>query len=120
MTALISDDSKITRMMIKEILTSCGFTTFFEASNGDDAIDLYKTHTPVMVTLDLTMGTCNGIEVLKKIKEVDQDAKVIMVSSTSQDIVVKDAIKNGAGGYVVKPFTFEQVTSAVEKIMKTS
>ena len=120
MTALIADDSKVMRIMLKGILTNCGFLTIHEATDGDIAVELYTKTKPDIVTLDITMGKCDGIEALKQIIKADPGAKVLMISSTGQDIVVRDAIKSGASGFIVKPFTPDQVSAAIKKMLSTN
>ena len=117
MTALIADDSKIMREILKEILASKGFLTIYEALNGEEAVDMYEKYTPDITTLDITMDKCDGLKALQKIRGINQDAKVLMISALGQDVIVKDAIKKGAGGYIVKPFTHEQIITALEKLI---
>ena len=117
MTALIADDSNILRYTIKEMLKNTGFTTFFEASNGADALSKFKEFSPDIITLDVSMDKMDGIDVLKNIMKLDPNAKVIMISSISQDIVIKDAIKTGAGEYIIKPFSQDQISNAVNRLL---
>ena len=116
MTAVIADDSNILRFTIKEMLKSCDVTDIYEASNGEDAVNLYKKHKPDFITLDVSMDKLDGFEALKRIMKIDPNAKVIMISSISQDIIVKSAIQIGASDYIVKPFSQEQITKAVNRL----
>ena len=117
MVAVIADDSNILRFTIKEMLLKCGITTVHEATNGYDAVDLFKKHKPDIVTLDVSMDILDGFEALKQIMEYDPNAKVIMISSISQDIIIKSAIEIGASNYIVKPFSQEQITTAVKRLI---
>ena len=101
---LIVDDAAFMRMMIKDILTKNGYEVVAEAANGVEAVELYKSHQPDLVTMDITMPEMDGIEAVKQIKAVNPAAKVIMCSAMGQQSMVMDAIKAGANDFIVKPF----------------
>ena len=109
---LIVDDAAFMRMMIKDILTKNGYEVVAEAANGVEAVELYKSHQPDLVTMDITMPEMDGIEAVKQIKAVNPAAKVIMCSA-----MVMDAIKAGANDFIVKPFQADRVLEAVKKIV---
>ena len=114
---LIVDDAAFMRMMIKNILTKNGFEVVGEASNGVEAVELYKKLKPDLVTMDITMPEMDGIEALKKIKEIDPNAKVIMVSAMGQQQLVIEAIQAGAKDFIVKPFQPDRLLEAVNKVL---
>ena len=114
---LIVDDAAFMRMMIKDILTKNGYEVVAEAANGVEAVELYKSHQPDLVTMDITMPEMAGIEAVKQIKAVNPAAKVIMCSAMGQQSMVMDAIKAGANDFIVKPFQADRVLEAVKKIV---
>lgn len=114
---LIVDDAAFMRMMIKDILTKNGYEVVAEAANGVEAVELYKSHQPDLVTMDITMPEMDGIEAVKQIKAVNPAAKVIMCSAMGQQSMVMDAIKAGANDFIVKPFQADRVLEAVKKIV---
>lgn len=114
---LIVDDAAFMRMMIKDILTKNGFVIAGEASDGAEAVELYKETVPDLVTMDITMPDMNGIDALKEIKRIDPDAKVIMCSAMGQQAMVIDAIQAGAKDFIVKPFQAERVIEAIKKAL---
>ena len=114
---LIVDDAAFMRMMIKDILTKNGYEVVAEAANGVEAVELYKSHQPDLVTMDITMPEMDGIEAVKQIKAVNPAAKVIMCSAMGQQSMVMDAIKAGANDFTVKPFQADRVLEAVKKIV---
>ena len=75
---LICDDAAFMRMMIKDILTKNGYNIAGEAKNGKMAVEKYAETKPDLVMMDITMPEMDGIQALKKIKESDPNAKVIM------------------------------------------
>ncbi|BFK81919.1 MULTISPECIES: response regulator [Clostridium] len=114
---LIVDDAAFMRMMIKDILEKNGFNVIGEASNGLEAIELYKKEKPDIVTMDITMPKVDGIEAVKLIKEYDNEAKIIMCSAMGQQAMVMDAIRAGAKDFIVKPFQADRVIEAINKVV---
>ncbi|MDQ0253702.1 two-component system chemotaxis response regulator CheY [Evansella vedderi] len=112
---LIVDDAAFMRMMIKDILTKNGYEVVAEAGDGAQAIELYKEHSPDLVTMDITMPDMDGITSLKEIRKMDPNAKVIMCSAMGQQAMVIDAIQAGAKDFIVKPFQAERVLEAISK-----
>lgn len=85
---LVVDDAAFMRMMVKDILTKGGYNVVGEAENGVVAIQKYTELKPDLVTLDITMPEMDGIQALKKIKEADAGANVIMCSAMGQQAMV--------------------------------
>lgn len=115
MKILVVDDAAFMRMMIKDILVKHGFEVVGEASNGAEAVVLFKELGPDLVTMDITMPEMDGITALKGIKKLDPDAKVIMCSAMGQQAMVLEAIQAGAKDFIVKPFQADRVIDAVKK-----
>ncbi len=114
---LICDDAAFMRMMIKDILTKNGYNIAGEAENGLKAIEKYNETNPDLVLMDITMPEMDGIQALKKIKEADANACVIMCSAMGQQAMVIEAIQSGAKDFIVKPFQAERVLEAVKKVV---
>ena len=114
---LICDDAAFMRMMIKDILTKNGYNVVGEAENGVKAIEKYSELKPDLVLMDITMPELDGIGALKKIKENDAAAKVIMCSAMGQQAMVIESIQAGAKDFIVKPFQADRVLEAVKKVV---
>ncbi|SMB96636.1 two-component system, chemotaxis family, response regulator CheY [Desulfonispora thiosulfatigenes DSM 11270] len=114
---LVVDDASFMRMMIKDILSKNGFEVVGEAENGLKAIEKYKELEPDLVTMDITMPELDGVEAVKKIKEVNPNAKVIMCSAMGQKAMVIEAIQAGATDFIVKPFQADRVIEAAKKAL---
>ena len=112
---LICDDAAFMRMMIKDILTKNGYEVVGEAANGAEGVEKYSQLKPDLVMMDITMPEMNGIDALKKIKENDSSANVIMCSAMGQQAMVIESIQAGAKDFIVKPFQVERVIEAVQK-----
>jgi two-component system chemotaxis response regulator CheY len=113
----VVDDAAFMRMMIKDILGKNDFEVIGEAADGAQAVEKFQELSPDLVTLDITMPEMDGIEALKKIREIDPNARVIMCSAMGQQAMVIDAIQAGAKDFIVKPFQADRVVEAVRKAL---
>ena len=114
---LICDDAAFMRMMIKDILTKNGYNVVGEAENGAKAVEKYNELKPDLTLMDITMPEMDGIQALKKIKENDASATVIMCSAMGQQAMVIESIQAGAKDFIVKPFQQDRVLEAVKKVV---
>ena len=114
---LICDDAAFMRMMIKDILSKNGYTVVGEAENGAKAVEKYGELKPDLVLMDITMPEMDGIQALKKIKEADAGASVIMCSAMGQQAMVIESIQSGAKDFIVKPLQADRVLEAVRKVV---
>lgn len=115
---LIVDDSRTTRRILRQILEDKGHEVVGEATNGEEGVAKYKELKPALTTMDITMPGLDGVEALRKIKEHDPDAKVIMVSAAGQKHKVLDAMKAGAAEFLTKPFEEEEIMERIESVLK--
>jgi len=113
---LLVDDAAFMRMRCSKLLTEHGFEVA-EAENGQEAIAMYQSYRPDLVLMDITMPVMDGITATREIKNLDPDAKVVMVSALGQQTMVIEAIKAGAKDFVVKPFEPEKILSTVRKFV---
>ena len=116
-SVLICDDAAFMRVMIKDILTKNGYDVAGEAENGLKAVEKYNETKPDLVMMDITMPEMDGIQALKKIKEADANATVIMCSAMGQEAMVLEAIKLGALDVIVKPFKPDRILQTVQKVL---
>ena len=110
---LICDDSILARKQLKDTITACGYDKFLEASNGQEAIDVYKEHKPELVFVDIVMPVKDGVEAIHEIREFDPNAHIIVVSSVGTQTQLKNAIMEGAKDFIQKPFT----SNAIKEII---
>ncbi len=116
---LIVDDAQFVRNRIKKVVEKMDFAEVIgEASNGDDAISLYKELKPDLVTMDLVMPNKDGIEAIEEIMKFDKNAKIIVVSAMGQELSIIEATEKGAKDYIKKPFKEEQIYRTIEKFLK--
>lgn len=114
---LIADDSIIMRRNLKTIFTKLGHEIVAEATNGQQAVDLYKKDEIDIVTLDITMPVMDGIEALKNILSIDPNANVIIISALDQKRMIFQALELGIKYYIIKPVTEEKIVNALNKVL---
>jgi len=110
---LICDDSILMRKKFKDIITKLGCSEIFEATNGQQAIDIYKEKTPDLVFMDIVMPLKTGIEALSEIIAHNPNSKVIIVSSIGTNSKLKEAIKLGAYDFFQKPIEENQLKKII-------
>ncbi len=116
-TGMIVDDAAVMRIRLRDILES-KYRIVAEATNGEEALDLYNEHEPDFVTLDITMPQLNGIEALEQLMARHPDAKVVIVSAVGQKRLVFEAISKGARDFIIKPFDSGRVLIAIERLFE--
>ena len=116
-TALIVDDSRMSRMMMRGILEKAGLKVVAEAANGSEGLEAFKKYKPAVVTLDITMPVMDGLEALEEILKVDAEAKVIMVTAAGQQDKLIKALKIGAKRFINKPFNEEEIVRNIKEVM---
>ncbi len=117
---LVVDDSMFIREYLGRFLKTAGYEIVGEASNGEEAIELYKQTKPDLVTLDRTMPGMDGIATLEEIMKIDPDATVVIVSSLGYEDIVKKAIMLGAKHYILKPLKLETTLKALKAALEKS
>lgn len=114
--ALIADDSKVMRKILKGILEKENFEVVGEAANGDEAIEFCKANQPNLLTLDIAMPGKDGITTLREIKQISGDIKVVMITSNDKADIILEAIRLGAENYITKPYEPEKVARIINCI----
>jgi two-component system cell cycle sensor histidine kinase/response regulator CckA len=110
-TILLVDDEEFIRDLGKRILSKVGYT-ILTASNGEEALDLYRSNKGniSLVMLDLIMPGMGGKPCLEELLKIDPDVKILVASGYSAGGPTKDTLSIGAKGFVAKPFDMRQVT----------
>ncbi|MDI4648864.1 response regulator [Cohnella hashimotonis] len=109
---LIVDDQIGIRILLLEVFSVEGYETF-QAANGRAALEIVRTHTPDLVLLDMKIPGMDGLEILKKIKEMNRDVKVIMMTAYGELDMIKEATDLGALMHFTKPFDIDELRVAV-------
>lgn len=115
---LITDDSILARKQLKDMISSLGTPVFYEARDGQDAIDLYKRNKPDLVFLDIVMPNKDGNSAIQEIMDFDPDATIIIASSAGTQSQLKKAIEAGAREFIQKPLNQQQVIDTVNRFLE--
>jgi len=115
---MVCDDSKLMRKKLKNFLElSYKDIDVLVAENGKNAVEVYEAEKPNLVFLDIVMPILDGIGALKLIKAFDNDAKVVITSSSGTKQKLKEALESGAVEFIQKPWTEDKIKFVVDKFM---
>ncbi len=116
---LIVDDFATMRRILKNILKQLGFSNVTEADDGTTALDLLKASSFDLVISDWNMPKMTGLDLLKQIRSMPETKNLpfLMVTAEAQKQNVIEAVQAGVSNYVVKPFTADQISEKLKKIL---
>lgn len=117
LSALIVDDSEFARAGLKSLLNRSGLEVVGEAENGLDAVEKYEKLKPNLVLMDILMPVEDGLSAVKKILQIDPQAKILMVSAIGQEAVVQEAMQLGVKGYLIKPIVADKLLAVIQDIV---
>lgn len=106
---LVVDDEPIVATCLRDLLERNGGCTVETAANGQEGISSVMRQRPDLILLDITMPGIDGIEALKRIRAIDRTIPVIMVTGSANLEKLGAAVKQGAFGYIPKPFNLDYV-----------
>lgn len=114
---MVVEDAPFIREMIRDILESHEHQIVAEAANGQEALEKYQATKPEIVLMDILMPGMDGLSAINKIREVDPQARIIVVSALVKETLKKEALRAGALDFVAKPFQVERLLEAVNAAM---
>ncbi|OEF99858.1 two-component system response regulator [Vulcanibacillus modesticaldus] len=109
---LIVDDQYGIRLLLTEVFNKEGYQTF-QAANGKEAIIIVRKESPDVVLLDMKIPGMDGLEILKHIKKIKNDLKIIMMTAYGELDLLEEAIQCGIVTYFSKPFDIDHIRQAV-------
>jgi len=115
---LIIDDHPIVRAGIRRLLAAEPEIEVREATNGREALSIYRELQPTLVILDLNLPGIGGLEVLTRLKAADPDARVLVLSMHDDEIHVTRTLRAGAAGYVTKNAPPEELLEAIGRVTR--
>lgn len=111
---VLIDDEEALRKGLKIILQGTNdLEVVGEASNGKDAVALVLNSQPDVVLMDIRMPVMDGIEATAKIRELEKDIPIVMLTAFDTDTFIIDALRAGAVGFLLKSTSPEALTSAI-------
>jgi two-component system, chemotaxis family, chemotaxis protein CheY len=114
---LLVDDEPHIRVFVSLILKSLGGSRISEATNGEEAITSYLANKPDVVLLDVNMPHLDGIQTLRKLKEIDPDCTVIMLTSLANRETVEKALELGAVNYIRKDTPKDEIAKSLSETL---
>lgn len=114
---MIVDDSNIIRSKIARVDQQSIFRVVASVSDGTEAVKALIEHMPDVVTMDLTMPNMDGITCIKKLLEINNDLRILVVSALSDTETAIDALDLGARGFLCKPFSDSELMKALEGVI---
>lgn len=116
---LLADDHALVRAGFRALLKEIRFVRFVaEARNGREALDLIKQYRPDVVLMDIAMPRLNGLEALARVRKEFPNTKVIILSMHEDEEYVRQALRAGASGYLIKNAAVGELEQAIRAVMK--
>ena len=113
----VEDDSRTQTLVIQILKLNFPQITLLLAQNGQEGLDLYTKNRPGIVVTDVRMPIIDGIQMARKIKELNKDALIIVLSAADETNYILEAIDIGINNYVLKPIVMEKFISAIERCL---
>jgi two-component system, response regulator, stage 0 sporulation protein F len=115
---LIVDDQFGIRVLLQEVLDREGYE-IFQAANGPAALAIVKEHSPDLILLDMKIPGMDGLEILRNIRKMGADTKVIMMTAYGELDLIQEAMEMGALAHFTKPFDIDELRQAVSEQLNT-
>ncbi|BAL83906.1 putative chemotaxis response regulator [Selenomonas ruminantium subsp. lactilytica TAM6421] len=106
---MIVDDSKVSRAMIEGNLAKTNFEVCAQAKNAAEAVELYEQYKPAVVTMDMNLPDADGLECTRRIRAVDPDAKIVMISAMKDASLVARGREAGISAFLQKPVSINEL-----------
>ena len=116
-TAVILDDSSTTRAALRLMLGRAGFDVVAEGVSGDQALSLYESHRPTVITIDIVLPGLDGVSAATELLRLHPDATVVMCSSISARDKILACRDAGATHFILKPITWDKVEAVSRVVM---
>ena len=114
---LIVEDHELTRFGLKTTFEDVDFVdNIYEASCAEDAIEIFKNNKIDLVIMDLGLPKKNGIEATKEIHEINNEVKVIILTSHNDEKEVLNSLKAGANAYCSKEINLQRLVQVVQSV----
>ena len=115
---ILIDDHTLFREGLQRLLMRHEIDVVSSVSNGEEGLKAIEAHDPDIVLLDLRMPNISGIEVLKNIKKIKKAMPVVMLTTSDDEKDLIEALRNGAGGYLLKDMEPDDLVVALKDVLK--
>lgn len=115
---LIVDDSMIIRNKIARLPSNAPYKIVGKAKNGVEAVNLFRSLKPDIVTMDLTMPEMDGLECIQELIKIDPEVQILVISALSDKATGIKALELGANGFLTKPFSDDELLKTLNELME--
>ena len=115
---MIVDDSNIMRRRIERSQQFEEIELVGTASNGLEALEMFRKMDPDVITMDLTMPQMDGIECIENIVKIKPAVRILVISALADKATAVEAMEKGANGFLNKPFTDRQLNEAIAELIR--
>ena len=112
----VEDEDGIREMVVSTL--KYYFNEVYEACDGNEGYELYEYYKPKIVLTDIQMKDCNGLELVKKIREKDNDTMIIMLTAHSNEEYLMELINLNINHFILKPLNLKKLNVALEKYLQ--
>ena len=112
----VEDEDGIREMVVSTL--KYYFNEVYEACDGNEGYELYEYYKPKIVLTDIQMKDCNGLELVKKIREKDNDTIIIMLTAHSNEEYLMELINLNINHFILKPLNLKKLNVALEKYLQ--
>jgi CheY-like chemotaxis protein/anti-sigma regulatory factor (Ser/Thr protein kinase) len=113
---LVVDDQEALRSLLARLLEREGFDAV-QAEDGAQAVELYKTESPLVVVSDIMMPRMDGLALLNEIRRIDRNSTVILMTGQGNEDVLLKALRGGATNFFKKPFNVRELIEEIRKVV---
>ena len=113
---MIVDDSNLIRKKIAREFDQSKFDLVASADSGEQAVMLFETHRPEIVTMDITMPHLDGIGCIERLVKIDSKIKILVISALNDKATGMEALEKGAMGFINKPFSQQEIVEALDTL----
>lgn len=115
---LIVDDSNIVRRRIERSQQIPDLQVVGSASDGREALEMFRATDPDVVTMDITMPHMDGIECVERLVQMKPEVLILVISALADKATAVEAMEKGANGFLNKPFSDRQLNEALEELLR--
>jgi CheY-like chemotaxis protein/anti-sigma regulatory factor (Ser/Thr protein kinase) len=114
---LVVDDQEALRTLLSRLLEREGFDPI-QAADGEQAVEAFKSQSPLVVVSDIMMPRMDGLALLTEIKRIDRNAIVILMTGQGNEDVLLRALRGGASNFFKKPFNVRELIDEIRKVVE--